>query len=439
MKLLRPLFLICAWLLSGGSVPAAQPAPLTLPQALEQALAASPRILARDRTAQAADLSATAERRTRLGDLYFEGSYNRLNDDQMLRSIARNMLSEGLGGLPLDRNQVHYGLAAEIPLYLGGQLASKIHLSEIRAEMARQLAAGTRWQVRFNVVSLYTGAVAMRATRAALDAELDALTRTRNRIALMVEAGRRPRIDLLEIEEQFQEVTAQRAGAEAGLTRLRALLAATIGTSPRQLPPLAGLAPDPPVLRADPEDLPRCVAAASTLERADLGRQAAEQEIRFARGSLLPHLVAQGDYTVHRAPSVDPSLDTWRATLAVKVPLFAGGSRYARLAAARRARQAAELDFQQLRLRLLARLDDALAAYRAAGDKLTASTARREAADEAARIEEIRYDTGAGTIEDLLRARARQSQAAVASALALAETYTTAARLNTLCEEEVAR
>jgi outer membrane protein TolC len=59
------------------------------------------------------------------------------------------------------------------------------------------------------------------------------------------------------------------------------------------------------------------------------------------------------------------------------------------------------------------------------------------AGTEAARIEQVRYDTGASTIEDLLRARSREESARAALASARAELVIAAARINTIAEQEI--
>ena len=59
------------------------------------------------------------------------------------------------------------------------------------------------------------------------------------------------------------------------------------------------------------------------------------------------------------------------------------------------------------------------------------------AGTEAARIEQVRYDTGAGTIEDLLRARSRAEGARAALASARANLVISAARINTIAEKEI--
>jgi hypothetical protein len=66
-----------------------------------------------------------------------------------------------------------------------------------------------------------------------------------------------------------------------------------------------------------------------------------------------------------------------------------------------------------------------------------AAKARVAAGIEAARIEQVRYDTRAGTIEDLLRARSREEAARAAQASARAELVIAAERLNTIAEKKI--
>ena len=55
----------------------------------------------------------------------------------------------------------------------------------------------------------------------------------------------------------------------------------------------------------------------------------------------------------------------------------------------------------------------------------------------AARIEQVRYDTGVGTIEDLLLVRAREVSARASLARARGALVTAVARLNAIAEQEV--
>jgi hypothetical protein len=129
---------------------------LTLAQAIDEALKANPGLRAAGHQANAAEGEASAAARTRLGGLNATGSYSYLSDDQIIRPMSSELLANGFAGAPWDRSQAHYGLDYEIPLFLGGRLNNQIQIARLEARKAAELLEGTRWQVRFNVVSLYS-------------------------------------------------------------------------------------------------------------------------------------------------------------------------------------------------------------------------------------------------------------------------------------------
>jgi outer membrane protein TolC len=94
---------------------------------------------------------------------------------------------------------------------------------------------------------------------------------------------------------------------------------------------------------------------------------------------------------------------------------------------------------RQTRLQQQAELHGALARLQAAETALDAAHKRVAAADEAARIEGVRYDYGAATIEDLLRARTRAAAAEAFLAKTKGDVLGTAARINALVEREIVR
>ena len=80
-----------------------------------------------------------------------------------------------------------------------------------------------------------------------------------------------------------------------------------------------------------------------------------------------------------------------------------------------------------------------IAGPRPGGSRETAAAvrARVAAAAEAARIEQIRYDTGAGAVDDLLRARARELSAESSLAQARGDAIAAAGRVNAIVEKEI--
>ncbi len=413
---------------------------LTLQQAVSRAIKANPALVALHHQKLAAVKTAKAAARTRWGDIKAVAAYTRYNDDWMVRPMSEDLfLKGGFAGLPWDRNQVHYGVDLQIPLYLGGTLKHTIRIARLSSEQAAALVTGTRWQTRFNAVSLYTAAQSLDAVRVALDELIASLEKTRERLDLMVKEGKRPEVDRLKVLEQYQDALAQRAAVEANRVKVGSLLLALIGEDPQrsvEVDPLPGRVP---ALHETPEELAGSLDTVSVVRRARLELDKASSSEKIARGAFLPKIVASGNYMQNAAPSIDNALDTWQFTVGLSLPLFAGGSRFERLGAAKEKREAARFGLRNTRLQVAARLREAAARFEAAKAELEAAKARVAAGTEAARIENIRYEAGAGTIEDLLRADARREEAEASLANARAGVLTAAERINSIVEKEAVK
>jgi len=440
-----PPFLFLATVLALPAAAADLPSPLTLGDALARAAAASPAIRQADASADAAAEEARAARGARWGRLDLVGSAVRLNDDAIVRPMSRQLFEAagplGFNGLPFDRNQRHWGAELEVPLWTGGSLSRRIRAADLGSVRARALAEAGRWQVRANVASLYGAVVSLDALDDALGRYGEALAATRRKLALMVREGKRPRVDLLKVEDEAAAVEGRRAEVRAHRARAASLLAALLGVEPGDLPPLVPPADQETgallALRLPPrQDLVARALASSRARaaRAEAGR--ARELERAARGELLPKVVAKGSFLRNDAPSLAEPLDTWQVALAVKVPVFAGGSRWAKRRAARHRAEAARAGEERTRLEVIARVDEARASVEAARARVRAARARRTAAEEAARIERLRYENGAGTIEDLLRAEARAAEARAGLTAARADLRTAVEALSAACETE---
>jgi outer membrane protein len=411
-------------------------ATLTLDEAVAEALAHAPALEAVAQQEQQARSKATAARRSRFGEVDAVAGYSHYQDDQIVRPIARQLLAEGIAGLPFDRDQWRYGLTLQVPLYLGGRLSASIAVAMLQADQAAALLGGTRWQTRFNVASLYASGQALDALVRAIDANLEALEETGRKVDLAVRVGKRPALDHLKIAGEIAGIQARRADTEASRARIGALLLALLGRDPAGALRLAPL-PDPPAGSPIPDDLRSLALAASPVRQASLAAQQAHQATRIARSAFLPSVAAHAQYLRSDAPSVGAPLDTWDVSVGLTMPVFAGGSRWASLAAAHHGEAAAQSALTRVRLEQEARLVEAQARWDAARVALDAAASGVAAARETARIEQVRYDSGAGAIDDLLRARARELSAEVALAQARGDRTVAAARINSVCEKEV--
>jgi outer membrane protein TolC len=413
------------------------PAHLILDDAISEALAANPGLQAVGSSAAAAESEAKAARRQRWGTIDGVASYDHFSDDVIVRTISGQLLEAGIANLPFDNQQWHYGLVAEIPLYVGGQLSKGIEITELNAEKTAALLEGTRWQVRFNVTSLYATAQSLDAVDAAIASRISALEATDSRLELMVAEGKRPDVDRLKVVEELEAARADRAAILGNRRKVGALLLSLLGRDPTsnrvEVDPMPQAVPK---LTEPVADLQSGLDDVSIVREARLALEQAESQVGVATSEFLPKLVARGHYLVNAGQSLDRDYNTWAVSLDVRVPLLHGGTRVEHRVAAKEQRAAAEHTLQKVRLDTAAHLEDALAQLDAAREAIKAAEARVAAGTEAARIEQIRYDTGAGTIEDLLRARSREQGARADLARSRAQALTAAARINSIVEKE---
>jgi outer membrane protein TolC len=409
---------------------------LTLADAIDEALKANPSLKASSHQAKAAEGEATAITRSRLGGLNAVGSYSYLNDDQIIRPMSSELLANGFAGAPWDRSQAHYGLSYEIPLYLGGRLNNQIQIAKLEARKSTELLEGTRWQVRFNVVSLYSTVQALDQTESALDEQIAALAQTKTNLDEMVSLGKRPDVDRLKVIEDLEAAKASRASAGADRRRVASLLLSVLGRNPVEY---LGVEPQtaPSMMGADDDALPSVVTDNSIIRAARLSAEQAGRGVKVARGEFLPSVYAGANVMENRGMTIDRNEETWGATVSISLPIFEWGSRFSKLKAARAKQAAAQESLRQTELQTEAAWLDALAKFEAAQTNVIAAKARVAAGIEAARIEQVRYDTRAGTIEDLLRARSREEAARAAQASARAELVIAAERLNTIAEKDI--
>ena len=416
---------------------ATSPLRLTLAQAIDEAFKANPGLKAAGHQSRAVEGDASAAARSRWGGLNAVGSYSYLNDDQIIRPMSSELLANGIAGAPWDRSQAHYGVSYDLPLYLGGRLNNQIQIARLEARKSVELLEGTRWQVRFNVVSLYSTAQALNQAEAALDDQIAALAQTKTNLDQMVLLGKRPDVDRLKVVEDLEAAKASRAGVGADHRKVVALLLSVLGRDPAGDVMLEAQA-EPAVAVENAHDTPPGVVDNNSVIRAaSLTADQAARGVKVARSEFLPKVYAGANYLEDTGTTIDRNEETWGATVAVSLPLFEWGSRFSKLNAARARQAAAEETLRQTQLQTQAAWQDALAKFTAAQTNLDAAGARVAAGTEAARIEQVRYDTGASTIEDLLRARSREEAAHAALALAKADLVISAERINTIAEKEI--
>jgi outer membrane protein len=305
------------------------------------------------------------------------------------------------------------GLTLTIPIYQGGQVSTGVSLAEVRRDIQVLASRQTKNDVIANTVNAYNKILQLQELRKASEAQVKALEEQAKNTRLLLDVGRAARVDLLKVEVQLANERQRLLATEEGLKTASATLRYLMGERPEAenpLPPLADrlVAGD---FRADFESglniaherRPEYLSAKKTVEEAKLNR-------RLALGKLLPTINITGSDTRWDGYSwngYSPRYhDTiWVTGVTLSLPLF-DRSLYADLS-----RESIQIERASQRLvatdnQIGLDISNAVASVTESRNRVSATEKAVAQGEESFRIEQLKYETGAGSMVDLLLAQA---------------------------------
>jgi len=404
-----PLVALCLTLVQ----PSKAAEPLTLAEAEAKAVAANPRL-------QAAKLDAVAAKdRTaetfghHFGELSLVGTYNHFQRDRLVVPMARELFANpalGMSQIPMDRNQVHYGLTWQIPLLAAGGLHEGDRMARLSQSATEHLALFTRDQTLYNVRAAYRNTLIVNHALKAARAYQKALEKDEADARLKVKIGAMAPVDAAKITYALRGAEAKVAEFAAQSETAQSYLAALLG---EELPDGGFELSDIPGEPAAPAGTSKDNVSSALAGRGDLLATRERTSIvkhkkRLALEAFSPQLVLEATYLRNNGPSMEDPRYTRQWALMVKIPLFNGLSRVhavqeadANLLAARQREKAKELEIASQVKDAEGRLDAARALFQA-------GQAQRGLGREVARVERLKLEQGTGKMEDYLAARGQE-------------------------------
>jgi outer membrane protein TolC len=372
--------------------------PLPLWEAMERAAQFNPAIKSQQAEVSRQTLEQDIARGQRLPRLDLDAAYTRHAYPSLITPIREAGVFP-----PMDRDVANIGLALSLPLYRGGKLVAGEALAAHNREASVQSLRAGDQDLLFNVVASYTKALHFRQLGQVLDARIKALQREEKDIGLRIREGRAARLDLIRLQTQLSQARYDKVSITQGEKDARSLLAALLGES-GPAPILSELGMTAPALPASPEAaLSRALRQRPELLRLDAMGRAAQQKTAIARGERLPQvdLVARAQESTG---SDWKGYDDSQIGVQLSLPLFDGAIRRRRVEQAGLEQRQNTLLQEDARNRIASEIDQAYGALAESRARLDAATQGEAEADEALRIETLRYHSGENTISDLLGA-----------------------------------
>jgi outer membrane protein len=325
-------------------------------------------------------------------------------------SIVGGMDFENSIRFPSGRTKTEeFGVPADLrltvsqPLFRGLRTVAETERAEnqVLAERARLVA--TEQTVLFDAVSAYMNVVRDRALLDLTVANVEVLRKQLQATEDRFRVGELTRTDVAQAQSRLQRAIADQVNARGNLTNSIANYVNVVGHEPRDLTfpaPLTGLpAGEAQTIEAARTGNPAVLAA-------DYDERAANKTVNLVRGELYPTLSLNGNVTYGTDLKFDDDTETLTETLGatLTVPLYASGSVYARL---RAAKQTASQRLQDLNTAQRAAVEDATSAW----ESLQTALATVAAFEAEVRAQEIAYEgvqeearVGARTTLDVLDA-----------------------------------
>ncbi len=396
----------------------AAPIMLSLDEALNMAMESSPQIQSLRASTQAQESYAQSEENRWLGELMLNGGVAMVGDDTLIRPINSDLMSGGMSTLPFDERYAFWSFAYRMPIYTGGSVSGSRDAARLTAEASRGSMSHAVLGIRHQVLKTYVDLLSVDARIVAWQDELNALNSLVSHIELGQEAGKYSRVDLLKTQVQQQNVMTMTHSLQlqrtTGYATLMALMGEKTGSDPQyELMPMAEPTSAQPLLMTD------ALVDSAMVRRSDLRALrdlAAAQRFNASAisGSRLPQVSVGGNFSGTHGGTIDFDDTFWSVNATVSVPLLDMGRRKNLSQKADLSAQSAALKVADMEGRIRAEVIAAQSAYVNSQNNIEIQLSTLELASEISRLETLRYDSGRGDIDNLLKSLASERVAEAA-------------------------
>ena len=286
---------------------------------------------------------------------------------------TENDLSAGAGFGALtsskdDRTTNTGSVTLQQNVFRGGRTIAQPRQAKSQVAAGRAQLSSTEQDVLLSAVTAYMDTLRDTATVELTSNNVTVLQRQLEASQDRFDVGEITRTDVAQSEARLSGSQSALIQAEANLTNSRAAYERIVGSAPGSLdtaPPL------PALPGSEDEALAIAVANNPTLQAARFGEEASRHAIRDAKGSLLPTLTVQGDYSYSDdvSSTVDNS-ESASVTGRLTIPLYQSGAVYSQIRQAKQLNSQSRLQIREATRSVQEGVAGSWEAYRAANAQI---------------------------------------------------------------------
>ncbi|WP_297445177.1 TolC family protein [Desulfurobacterium sp.] len=366
---------------------------LTMEEAVNTALKNNYDILITQRKVRSAQMNIKSKKRSNFGKVIFKGSYTRYNIPRTLTPIVPPIISP----VPSDRDIGNLGIAYTVNIFSGFSKIEDVKIANLEKKLAEDYLQLSKSQIAYNVRSIYLKILSLKENRSALSSYINALNTLKKNIKLGIKTGKRPEIDLLKVEAEIERINTEIETINGNIKTLRSALAFLMGKKEIGTLEPVKKAPD---VRPDTN-----ISKNIRIKIAKLQLEKSKKYTKKLKASYFPSINLDAYYGKNYGAGESAKL--WQIGISFNWLVFDFGSREAKLEMAKEVTLSSKLEVEREKLSLQKSLTEALAKIETAKERIKGIEKELEFARKVKEIEKVRYDTGAGTIYDLLNAEAK--------------------------------
>jgi outer membrane protein TolC len=344
----------------------------------------------------------------RFGEVDIVGSYNHYNTARTLIPLTPATILVDPLNVTTTKDLVSVGASYQVALFTGFAQTRQVEIDDIAHSMSKAKTKLTKEQIAYNVRSLYLSALALEELLEAQQRYTQAMQTLQDKIALEVELGKKATIDLLKAKADVENSKSSeiRLHSQIGITL--ATLSELVGREVTTLEPI-DIEVTPPqeettTLIAHNEELTKIAVENMSISKA-------QKAVEKTNALYMPTLAFASywgkNYGEDERTSNWENETLWQVGVNAKWNIFNFGKTSALKEQATIAKLKANLHKEQTLLSLKKQIKEALYEINLNYAQYNAQQTQLALAKESARIEEVRYNNNASTINDLLLAKAK--------------------------------
>ena len=399
---------------------------LTLESLIAQGLKQSTAVKKSEAAIELAKARHKESEAARLGSIDLVGSYTHYNLPRTLAPLTPASILTDPTGVPTTTNLFGTGVMYTVPLFTGFAQTRQVEMDALAAELSKSRLSLTREQLAYNVASLYLTVLALQDMLQAQRQHVEALKRLTKVIKKEVSLGKKAHVDLLKAENDLYGNLSYEEVLKGNIAITKASLAALVG-----LKRIDAIAPIKVSVKQPHYSIEELFVRAESLNRvriATLNVKKAEKGIEKSRAGRYPQVSLNSYYGYNYGENDSSnkyagefnSQENWQIGLNAKWTLYDFGKNDAATQRAKIAKMEATFEKQQVLLDFRKSLVEAYEKMKQAYANYRGNTKQYVLAKESEKIEEVRYQSGVSTINNLLYTK---SQAHIAKAKLIESKY----------------